>query len=206
MIIALINKIKGKLVITDVMNASPKDLLLIDYYVRLDNNTRIFYNELKSKGYIVSINEKAFLKKEIIKDDLIFTSLEFKKPDEAELTELDIKKEKYFSSMDTYLSNHVNKIQWFKYIEFISIFNQFASKGLFITDNNKEDMYIKILEDGDEGTLEALEFYLTLQDEINPFIQLHFKILRIKEEVEYSDEEEFEEILEKYPQYSKVSL
>lgn len=57
----------------------------------------------------------------------------------------------------------------FNLINFISIMmlnNKFMSKGIFITDDNKEECYIKIIELGDESLINDLEKYITLKDEI----------------------------------------
>ena len=57
----------------------------------------------------------------------------------------------------------------FKLVDFVSLMmisNKFASKGIFITDDNKEECYIKIIETGDESLITDLERYLTLKDDI----------------------------------------
>jgi hypothetical protein len=57
----------------------------------------------------------------------------------------------------------------FKLIDFVSIMmisNKFASNGIFITDDNKEECYIKIIETGDESLITDLERYLVLKDDI----------------------------------------
>jgi hypothetical protein len=57
----------------------------------------------------------------------------------------------------------------FKLIDFITLMmlnNKFCSKGIFITDDNKEESYIKIIETGDDQLIADLEKYLTLKDEI----------------------------------------
>jgi hypothetical protein len=57
----------------------------------------------------------------------------------------------------------------FKLIDFVSIMminNKFLSKGIVITDDNKEECYIKIIETGDESLITELERYLTLKDDI----------------------------------------
>lgn len=57
----------------------------------------------------------------------------------------------------------------FKLIDFVSLMmisNKFASNGIFITDNNKEECYIKIIETGDESLITDLERYLVLKDDI----------------------------------------
>lgn len=57
----------------------------------------------------------------------------------------------------------------FKLIDFVSLMminNKFLSKGIFITDDNKEECYIKIIETGDESLITDLERYLVLKDDI----------------------------------------
>lgn len=57
----------------------------------------------------------------------------------------------------------------FYLIDFVSLMminNKFASKGIFITDDNKEESYIKIIETGDDTLINDLEKYLALKDSI----------------------------------------
>ena len=57
----------------------------------------------------------------------------------------------------------------FRLIDFVSfmiIHDKFASKGIIITDDNKEECYIKIIELGEESLIDDLEKYITLKDEI----------------------------------------
>jgi hypothetical protein len=57
----------------------------------------------------------------------------------------------------------------FKLIDFVSLMmlnNKFLSKGIAITDDNKEECYIKIIELNDESLIADLEKYITLKDEI----------------------------------------
>lgn len=52
------------------------------------------------------------------------------------------------------------------FVTFMSLNNKFLEKGIVITDNNKEEAYIKIIETGDEELITSLEKYLTIKDEI----------------------------------------
>jgi succinate dehydrogenase flavin-adding protein (antitoxin of CptAB toxin-antitoxin module) len=57
----------------------------------------------------------------------------------------------------------------FKLMDIVSLMlinNKFANKGIFITDDNKEESYIKIIETGDESLITDLEKYLILKDDI----------------------------------------
>ena len=54
-------------------------------------------------------------------------------------------------------------------LDFVSLMmlnNKFVSKGIIITDDNKEECYIKIIESGDETLIGDLERYINLKDSI----------------------------------------
>jgi hypothetical protein len=52
------------------------------------------------------------------------------------------------------------------FASFMMLNNKFASKGIFITDENKEEEYIKVIESGDISLIEDLETYINLRDKI----------------------------------------
>lgn len=52
------------------------------------------------------------------------------------------------------------------FVTFMMLNTKFASKGIFITEDNKEESYIKIIETGDETLITDLENYLLLMDQI----------------------------------------
>lgn len=57
----------------------------------------------------------------------------------------------------------------FRLLDFISLMlinNKFLDKGIIITDSNKEECYIKIIEMGDESLINDLETYIGLKDSI----------------------------------------
>lgn len=57
----------------------------------------------------------------------------------------------------------------FKLIDFVSLMlinNKFLNKGIVITDDTKEEGYIKIIETGDESLITDLEKYIELRDSI----------------------------------------
>jgi hypothetical protein len=57
----------------------------------------------------------------------------------------------------------------FKLVDFVSFMllnNKFINKGIVITDDNKEECYIKIIEMGDESLITDLEKYISLKDDI----------------------------------------
>lgn len=197
--IALINKINGKFVITEITDFGGGDLELFPLWATIDDNTKFHFNALNNLYNHVYITESSALNQKITKDSFIFN------PEDTKTTELDnntqpdelsIKKFEYLKKLDLNFSANLNKINFLDYVHYITLFNYFASKGIFITEENKEDKYIEILELDDEEAIEKLELYLTIQDKINPFLNHNTKLIELKEEIEYANEEEFEEIVE----------
>lgn len=64
------------------------------------------------------------------------------------------------------------------FVTFMQLNNSFAAKGIFITEKNKEEKYIEIIETGDETLITELEKYIILLDNI--------KVIQKKKE-EYAD-------------------
>jgi hypothetical protein len=57
----------------------------------------------------------------------------------------------------------------FTLIDFVSIMlinNKFLSKGIVITDDTKEEGYIKVIESGDESLINDLEKFINIKDKI----------------------------------------
>lgn len=55
------------------------------------------------------------------------------------------------------------------FLEFIQLNNYLCSKGHFVTDENREEVYLDILNSGDAVLIEKLEDYLEIMDEISRF-------------------------------------
>jgi hypothetical protein len=87
-------------------------------------------------------------------------------------------------------------------VKFMILSNEFMSKGIFITDDNREESYIKIIEMGDESLIEKLENYLNMKDSINLIQkkQEEFKkiITDLQELEDKNDEQSVNAIVEEY--------
>lgn len=93
----------------------------------------------------------------------------------------------------------------FKLVDFVSFMmlqNKFADKGIFITEANKEQCYIKIIEMGDESLIVDLERYINLLDSIkvieNQKSEYTDIINKLKVLSNYNDESKVNEIIEDY--------
>lgn len=66
---------------------------------------------------------------------------------------------------------------------FIILNNDLAANGYFITNENREEKYLEILETGDEKLIAKLEDYLNYKDEIEAVAQLERKFSAFRNEV-----------------------
>lgn len=93
----------------------------------------------------------------------------------------------------------------FHLLDFVSLMllnNKFASKGIFITESNKEECYIKIIEQGDESLIEDLERYINLADEIKMIESKKSEYQQIIKQLQqlsdYEDRDAVNKIVEDY--------
>jgi len=195
--VALLNKINGNFVISEIMQFSGQDLELFENYAMIDDATKYMYNALVNEYGKVYIKEEDIFKKSITKDSFIYLKEDLPEGTTLEAEELELKKVELYNYMDNNLALNIQKISFLTYIHYITLFNYFAAKGIFITEDNKEDKYIEILELDDESAIEKLELYLSIQDELKPFLELNNELIQTKEDIDYADEEELEVLAEK---------
>jgi hypothetical protein len=93
----------------------------------------------------------------------------------------------------------------FTLLDFVTLMllnNKFIDKGIIITEDNKEDCYIKIIEMGEESLIDDLEKYINLKDSIrnieskkNEYDGL---INELKNLSDYEDSDSANKIIENY--------
>ena len=87
-------------------------------------------------------------------------------------------------------------------ITFMLLNNKFANNGFFITDENKEEKYIEIIETCDEQLIEDLEKYIFLLDKIkilqNKKNEYDNIIDSLKYLSDYNDQSSVNSIIESY--------
>jgi flagellar motility protein MotE (MotC chaperone) len=93
----------------------------------------------------------------------------------------------------------------FKLLDFVSFFilnNELSSKGYTITEDNREEVYIKIIETGDVQLINDLEKYINLRDSIKELEKKKDEYYSIVEKLSslqnLNDENEVNEIVESY--------
>lgn len=87
-------------------------------------------------------------------------------------------------------------------VNFIMLHDKFASKGFYITDENREDEYIKIIETGDMNLIEQLEEYIAYMDRLKPLRDVvdeyNHLVDKIKDCGDYNDVETINDIIKDF--------
>jgi hypothetical protein len=93
----------------------------------------------------------------------------------------------------------------FHLLDFVSLMllnNKFANKGIFITEDNKEECYIKIIEQGDESLIEDLERFINLADSIKAIeskkAEYQQTVKQLQQLADYDDRDAVNKIVEEY--------
>lgn len=93
----------------------------------------------------------------------------------------------------------------FTLLDFVScmmINNRFLNKGIIITDDTKEEGYIKIIETGDESLIGDLEKYIELRDRIKLIEakrEEYYEVInQLKRLSDYNDVDNVNKIVEEY--------
>jgi hypothetical protein len=78
----------------------------------------------------------------------------------------------------------ISKISGLAMYGFIVLNNDLSAMGYFITNDNREEKYLEILETGDEVLISKLEDYLNYKDEIEAVAQLERKFSAFRANVQ----------------------
>jgi hypothetical protein len=88
------------------------------------------------------------------------------------------------------------------FVSFMLYHDKFASKGIFITDENKEESYIKIIEQGDDNLISDLEKYINLRDEVKKIEEIKNRYINVINQLknlsDYDDKDVVNQIVESY--------
>ena len=86
-------------------------------------------------------------------------------------------------------------------VKFMLLHDKFASLGIYITEENKEDKYIEILEKDDEKLVNDLEEYIEVQEKMTELVRVvdvYDKLIQKIKEVDENDETEINKIISDY--------
>jgi len=174
-----------------VTNFYDKDRVMLPEgeYVNIDNITVAKLNsELVDKN-IVKVKPSSLKKKLLNIDDFII----------EEVSNLEKKRQNYRHKIMSNITDILGKISAFDLFEYLEIFSSFFDKGIVITDQNREEKYLEILNIGDEILLEHLEKFLEIKDRVRPISNTYKNTQAALSRIREADsEEELDRIFEAY--------
>jgi len=101
-----------------------------------------------------------------------------------------------------YLESRVNEKSLIDYIDYIDTRDVLAEKGFIITDSNKEEKYLEILETEDDELIDLLEEFLIMRDnlsELKTARRTYKELMEKLKSTPESDTEALEEIKKSIP-------
>lgn len=114
-------------------------------------------------------------------DDLILIPIE---------NPLDKYKYDAIMKLENFVGDRIRPFEMFKFFNFLRLHDMFYMKGIIITDTNREEEYLKIIEKQDTEEIKLLEEYLYLRDDISENGFLYSRYKESKSEIEAAANEE----------------
>ena len=103
--------------------------------------------------------------------------------DHSETDSLDEARKAALIKVRMLVTPELAKISGFALYGFMMLNNDLANAGYFITNDNREEKYLAILETGNEELITKLEDYLNYKDEIESVAHLERKFSRFKKDI-----------------------
>ena len=128
------------------------------------------------KGNRVQIQKAALRTNEVLPGE--FTVIELQDTDPLQYS-----KDASITKVRMLVTPELSKISGFALYGFMVLNNDLANQGYFITNDNREEKYLEILETGDEKLIAKLEDYLNYKDEIERVASLERRFSRFRDNV-----------------------
>lgn len=102
-----------------------------------------------------------------------------------------------------YFSRKTMNVPAFAFLEFQILNNELANNNIFITDVNREEKYLEVLEKNDPELLEILEKYLTVLSSVEQYRKQYFELVEATDRINSADNEK--DIIDISNTYLKVA-
>lgn len=97
--------------------------------------------------------------------------------------------------IDSLADSYLISLSMMEFFNFINLNNIFFEKGIFITDENREEKYLEVINTEDDKLIGNLEKYLEAKDSITRVYWRYEKVSEFKKELELlTDEAEIENL------------
>ena len=103
---------------------------------------------------------------------------------------LDQKRREALIQVQEHYNCKMNSVALFEMYNVMMINNELAANGYFITDGNREEKYIDIINSGDEKLITILQSYLEMKDRIDPMWEYYNKVKEFKTNLQNMKTEE----------------
>ena len=110
--------------------------------------------------------------------------------DHNEVDELEEARKAALIQVRMLVTPELAKISGFALYGFMMLNNDLSNSGYFITNQNREEKYLEILETGQEDLITKLEDYLNYKDEIENVAHLERKFSKFKKDIKISTSSE----------------
>lgn len=134
-----------------------KDFEMSNKYLGLSPYAAKQIKDAIEEGIVVRVI-KDYQNIDVMPSDLIFVNTE---------QELDLQKRALVIKARQLVTHQQANVSGLMMYQYININNILCDKGFFIHDDNREEVYLKILETADELLIDKLEIYLNARDEIS---------------------------------------
>jgi hypothetical protein len=178
-------------VVTNVMKNSFDNLAN-----REEKLLKLSYMSYKIIQEALMEKKKVIIYKERMMTDEVLPG-EFEVIDELEEDSLQQLKKSSITKIRMLVTPELSKISGFALYGFIVLNNDLTNEGYFITNENREEKYLQILETADEKLISKLEDYLNYKDEIESVASMERKFTKFRQDINECDSSEKIEELEK---------
>lgn len=130
---------------------------------RNENMLKLSYSSYEKIKQGLEDNKNVIISKDMMTDEVLPGEVTVS---EGEIDDLEEYKKIRVSKIQKKLSYSMSAISSLNVLSFTVINNELASEGFFITNKNREEKYIEIIETENEELIEKLEQYLNILDDI----------------------------------------
>lgn len=123
-------------------------------YVEIEQDAVLKLNSAMVDGNKVRLKVKAKENKVLDETDFVITKVPKK----------EVQRKKLMQMLNAESQNSVGLVSAIDFFEYLELFVQFLEKGIYITNKNREEKYLEVINTGDVDTITALERYLEIRD------------------------------------------
>lgn len=146
-------KLNKEKIVTNIWDA---DAVMIPRgdYVEIENNSVTEINNAIVTGKKIRLKAKAKLDGVLTVNDFVVTNV----------SKVEVQRKRLMEMLSAEAQGSLGLVSALDFFEYLELFVQFLEKGIYITNKNREEKYLEVINTGDRDTIEALERYLEIRD------------------------------------------